>query len=137
LILGLWAIQILAALILAVHAALDSRWLAAAGTIVGALVGCSPFVLMQGQGPAVWGPAILIVLLSTAALTIIYGAGLRWKALFATLLFLAVPLSYRLFAYEKFPPSANMLFGTLALVGDVAFLLGPIACALACREIFK
>jgi hypothetical protein len=137
LMLGLWAIQILAVLILVVQAALNGRWFAAAGTIVGTIIGCSPFVLMQGQGAAVWGPAIVITVLSTAALTIAYGVRLRWKALIATLLFLTIPLSYRLFAHEKFPPSTNLLFRTFALLGEVAFLLGPIACGLACREIFE
>ena len=135
LIQGLWVVQAIAALVLAWRTALDNRWFAAAGTIVGLSIGLAPFFLLQGQGPAVWKPAVLIVLVSTFVLIIVYGMAMQWKLFIATLLMLAIPLAYRLLAFQKFPPSSNVFFGLLAFLGEVAFLLGPIACALASREI--
>jgi len=135
LIVGLWVLQAIAAVVLACWTALRRRWFAAAGTLVGFVTGISPFVVMRGQGADVWGPVVAIVLISTVALTVIYAVALHWRALVATLLLLAILLAYRVLAYDRAPPSTNALFGALAFLGEMAFLLGPIVCALTFREV--
>jgi hypothetical protein len=133
LIVGLWVIQAIAAVVLAGQAAVNHRWFAAIGTMLGLAIGFLPFLL---GGPAVWGPAILVTLVSVSLLIVAYGIPMRWKALIAVLLILGIPLGYRLFAYESFPPTLSPSFlGTLALLGEIACLLGPITCALASREV--
>ena len=132
LILGLWVVQAIVAVVLACRSALAGRWFAAIGAILGIVIGWSPFFLLRG--PAVWGPAVSIAIVSTLALATIYATASRWRALVATLLLVTIPLAYRVLAYERIPPSTNAIFGTLALLGDTSFLLGPILCSLALRE---
>jgi hypothetical protein len=145
LIWGLWVIQAVAALGLAFFTASFRRWFAATGSIIGVAIGLSPFVVpfavpfivMKGQAPAIWGPVILIVIVSTVALTIAYGIGRRWLPLIATLLIFVIPLSYKLFVYGTYPPASYpTLLLPIAFIGEITLLLGPIICALACREIF-
>jgi hypothetical protein len=131
LILALWIGQAVAALVLAFAAASYRRWYAAAGTVLGLAIGSAPFVVVQG--PSVWGPAILVVVTSSIALVVLYGAMARWKSLLAVLLIVAIPLLYRLFAYQSYPPSMSPILEVLALLGEIDFLLGPIVCALAFR----
>ena len=135
LIMGLWVLQVIAAVALAGYTAFYRRWFAAVGTLVGAAIGISPFIVMRGQGPGVWGAAVSITLSSTLALTAIYTVAMRWRALAATVLLLTIPLAYRALAYNRFPPSTNVLFGSLAFLGEMAFLLGPIVCSLVFREV--
>jgi hypothetical protein len=136
LIAWLWGIQAIATVVLAVRSALIGRWFAAAGAVLGAGLGVSPFLLMQGQGPAVWGPVIFIALASAVALPVIYAVARRWRALGAMLLLITIPLAYRVLAYASIPPSTHAILGPLAFLGEMAFLLGPILCSLVFREAF-
>jgi hypothetical protein len=137
LILGLWVVQAIVAIVLTAIAAFHHRWFAASGAILGLTIGLLPFLILRGQGPAVWEPAVLITLVSTLVLIVSLAISMRWMALVVALLILGIPLGYRIFATRWFPPSSSpLLLNSLALVGEIAFLLGPIVCSLACREVF-
>jgi hypothetical protein len=134
LILFLWGGQLIAMAILAWRLALNSRWFAALGIVSGAVFGCMPFFLVKG--PAAFAPAIFIVIASIGVLTVAYVIARRWIALAAVLFFCAIPLAYRIVLYAQIPPGANPLLRIAAMLGEGAFLLSPLFCALACREIF-
>jgi hypothetical protein len=134
LIWGLWVTQAIAGVILALRAAVHHRWFAATGTILGLVIGFSPYFVMQGR--AVWGPIILIATLSTIVLTLVYSIAMRWKPLILVLLLLTLPLGYRILLFETYPPNLNPpLLEPLAFIGETIFLLSPITCALATKEV--
>jgi len=141
-ILIIWVIQAVAVLMLATRAAYLRRWPAAAGLVLGGLIGFSPQILARGQiGPeaaaTVFGASIILVLLSAVALAVAYGIGRRWSALLVVLAILGVPNLYMLAGIKSFPPSSSPTFlGPLEALGELNFFLAPIACALAFREIF-
>jgi hypothetical protein len=120
--------------VLAWRLAVNSKWFAALGTVTGAVVGCLPFFLVKG--PAAFGPAISIVIASMAILTVAYAVARRWIALIAVLLLFVVPLAYRIVLYAQIPPGSYPFLRTAAMLGEGTFLLSPVFCALACREIF-
>jgi hypothetical protein len=108
--------------------------LGAAGAVTGAAIGFAPFVLIAG--PTSWLPAISIVVVSTIGLALAYGLSRRWRALAVLLSIVAVPLGYRLLGFKAIPPASFAGLGLLAFLGEIAFLLGTILCALLMREIF-
>ena len=142
-ILIIWAIQAAAVLILATRAAYLRRWPAAAGLLLGVLIGFSPHVLARGQvgpeaGATIFGASIILVVLSTLVLGVAYGVGRRWIPLLLLLAILGVPSAYMVAGIRSFPPSSNPAFlGPLEALGELNFFLAPIACALAFREILS
>lgn len=133
-ILFLGMVQVIAAVAVAAYTAFHRRWFAAGGVLLGFAIGISPFFVLQGS--RAFEAAIPIALLSIIALPILYAIARRWKALLVILMLL-VPVAYLFLGYEKFPPSSSAFFSTLAALGEISFLLGPILCALAGREVLS
>jgi hypothetical protein len=135
LFLALWWAQVGAAGALALKSAISDRWFAAMGAIFGLTLGFLPLFVFQG--PAVWKPWELIALLSTVGLSVLYGAAMRWKRFALVTLLLTLPVGFHTIARTIFLTTLNSpLLTPVALLGELATLLGPIICALAIRELF-
>jgi hypothetical protein len=140
LILVFWALQALAVLILVVRAAFARRWFAGSGLILGLAIGLSPLVAGHNvdshRGTVVFGMAIILVLISAVVMIAAYGVGRRWVALILTIGVFGIPIPYMLLASRWFSSSSTpALLKPIEILGEVDFLLAPIACALACQEI--
>jgi hypothetical protein len=133
-ILFLGMVQVIAAVAVAAYTAFHRRWFAAGGVILGFAIGILPFFVLQGSRAI--EAAIPIAFLSFIALPILYAIARRWKALLVILMLL-VPVAYLIFGSQKFPPSSNAFFNTLAVLGELSIMLGPILCALAGREVLS
>lgn len=131
-----WATQALAVLVLVACAAFGRQWAAGAGLVVGLAIGLAPLMAGErfGSDPAIrlFGTSIMLVLLSSIVLTLAYALARRWIALALVVVIFCVPLAY-LFVRPSLPLKS---FVALELMSELNFLLAPIACALAGREIF-
>jgi hypothetical protein len=139
-ILALWAVQALIVFVLAVRAAFHGRWFAAAGLVLGLAAGLSPILVGQDvashRGTVVFGISIVLVLLSAIVLIVAYGVGRRWMALGFAIAIFGIPVPYILLTNRWFALSSTpAILKPLDVLGELDFLLAPIACALACREV--
>ena len=134
-ILALWAAQGLVVLVLVVRAAFRRQWVAGAGLAAGLAIGLAPLLAEEnahsGRAALLFGTSIILVALSAIVLVISYSFTRRWIALALVIVILCIPI-----VYVFIPVSSPLkVFTQLEAMGELDFLLAPIACALAGREI--
>jgi hypothetical protein len=139
-ILVFWIAQILIVIIFLIRNALAKLWLSATGLVIGLIIGFSPVFFIRG--PAVWGPFVVILEVSTATLLLVFILQMRWVAFVFVLLILALPQAhnafqaYDVFGYKSFS-SSNAFLKNLDVVAQMQFFFGPLVCSLAFAAIFS
>jgi len=134
-VLAAWAAQALAVLVLVAPAASRRQWAAGAGLAAGLAIGLAPLLSEEtahsSRTALLFGTSIILVALSAIVLVISYSFTRRWIALALVIAIVCIPTVY------VFIPASSPLkvFTPLEAMGEFNFLLAPIACALAGREI--